>query len=48
MISLRRWVRKNSRGLGIVIFVATLILNNIFDFPRLWGKFLWVWLFQCC
>jgi len=38
MAKIRRWVRKNSRGLGIGVFIATLILNNVFDFPRLWGQ----------
>jgi len=35
---LRRWVRKNSRILGIGIFILTLILNSVFEFPRLWGQ----------
>jgi len=38
MARIRHWVRNHSRGLGIGIFILTLILNNIFEFPRLWGQ----------
>ena len=38
MTSLRRFVRRNSRGLGIGIFILSLILNNLFDFPHIWGQ----------
>ncbi|MCL2189189.1 MAG: hypothetical protein FWC16_10210 [Defluviitaleaceae bacterium] len=45
MASLRRWVRKNNQKLGFGIFVITIILNNIFDFPRLFGQISLSWIF---
>jgi len=38
MANLRRWIKKNSKVLGMGIFILTLILNNVFDMPHLWGQ----------
>ncbi|MCL2190225.1 MAG: M23 family metallopeptidase [Defluviitaleaceae bacterium] len=37
MAKLRRWVRNSNHKLAFGVFILTLILNNFFDFPRLFG-----------
>jgi len=45
MTTVRRWVIKNNSKLAIGVFFLTLILNNFFDFPRLWGQIPLSWVF---
>ena len=44
MASLRRWVRNNNYKMAFGVFILTLILNNFFDFPRLWGQIPLSWI----
>jgi len=38
LANLRRWVRKNSRTLGIGIFLISLVLNNVLEMPHVFGR----------
>ena len=45
MANFRRWAKKNNSKLAAGVFILTLILNNFFDFPRLWGQIPLSWVF---
>jgi hypothetical protein len=45
MANFRRWTKKNNSKLSAGIFILTLILNNFFDFFRLWGQIPLGWVF---
>jgi hypothetical protein len=38
MAKLRRWVRNSNHKMAFGVFILILVLNNFFEFPRLWGQ----------